>query len=770
MKKNIFYILIISITLLFFWSTYATDTDTQLIDLEDKSGSWEIQQLNSDFHLKKFSSCQNMKDVIKKYVKDYFSIYPYGGDFRWRIDFWLDEVLMNDSTTAVPEVTPSTQWTAAKWIADSKQSATDFSSTNIQVVWVDESEIIKTDWKNIYFYNEKTHSIYIAKAFPSSDFKILKIIKIPKSFSSPELYINWNKLIVVSTKYLNRSYDYYWFNKNTKTVVVVYDMSDINNLKIDKYYQVDWYFTKSRRVGKYLYILSQSDFNFPYNAYFREWIKWNWSTLDETKIDSDFNIKKVMPNKIELKKTSNKNEQNYKLKWKTIPYNISSTDAWNCTEIEYVMPETETLKKYNFTPSYGILSIINTEDFNETVKTKVLFWDVSEIYMSTDNLYITSNLYVNYNFSCPQIKCIQAPCRTSCIMPYYYRGENTLIHKIWINWNTATYKNSNIIPGKPLNQYSMDQNSDWYFRIITSSSYPERYTNLFILDKDLGLYWSLKNIAKDENFQSSRFIGDKLYLVTFEQIDPLFVIDLGDNKVPKILWELKIPGYSTYLHPYDSNHLIGLGYDTKTNKWWGTQNAGLKIDLYDISDFANPKQKYTLTFWDIWSSSEVLHNPKLFVWHASKNLLFIPATLYINALDPDNLYRNKDAFQWTITVKIDKDSWIKEQKRITHIDISWLEQKRIEECKKYSSSIKPTCKKLIDWSEYCPPVSSYVPEYCYENSPIWEYFANQIWNFNSSFIIRNLYLDNTLFTVSNEKIQSHDINNNYTKQGEVNMK
>ena len=67
--------------------------------------------------------------------------------------------------------------------------------------------------------------------------------------------------------------------------------------------------------------------------------------------------------------------------------------------------------------------------------------------------------------------------------------------------------------------------------------------------------------------QSSRFIADRLYLVTFEQIDPLFVISLTDPKFPKILGELKIPGYSTYLHPYDSDRLIGLGYDTKVNQW-----------------------------------------------------------------------------------------------------------------------------------------------------------------------------------------------------------
>ena len=78
-------------------------------------------------------------------------------------------------------------------------------------------------------------------------------------------------------------------------------------------------------------------------------------------------------------------------------------------------------------------------------------------------------------------------------------------------------------------------------------------------------------------------MGDKLFLVTYQQVDPLFAIDLADQKNPKILGELKIPGYSTYLHPYDANHIIGLGYDTTTNQWGGTQQNGIKVDLYEIN-------------------------------------------------------------------------------------------------------------------------------------------------------------------------------------------
>lgn len=115
----------------------------------------------------------------------------------------------------------------------------------------------------------------------------------------------------------------------------------------------------------------------------------------------------------------------------------------------------------------------------------------------------------------------------------------------------------------------MDEH-DSYFRILTqtenwSTKSTRKYTGLYILDKDLKLSGKLENLGNNENFKSSRYMGDKLFLVTFKDIDPFFVIDVANPKDPKVLGELKIPGYSTYLHPYDNKHIIGLGYNTSDN-------------------------------------------------------------------------------------------------------------------------------------------------------------------------------------------------------------
>jgi len=116
---------------------------------------------------------------------------------------------------------------------------------------------------------------------------------------------------------------------------------------------------KSRKIGKYVYVISNNSFNIPY---------YNFKSVD----DIDININNIIPKKLELSRVSNKNEQNLKIKGKSLPFNIKAGNVAKCSEIEYSLPDAETLKKFNFNPSYNIISIINIEDSTEEVKTKVI--------------------------------------------------------------------------------------------------------------------------------------------------------------------------------------------------------------------------------------------------------------------------------------------------------------------------------------------------------------------------------------------------------------
>jgi hypothetical protein len=139
--------------------------------------------------------------------------------------------------------------------------------------------------------------------------------------------------------------------------------------------------------------------------------------------------------------------------------------------------------------------------------------------------------------------------------------------------------------------------------------------------------------------------------------------------------------------------------------------------------------------------------------------------------DRDDNYRNKDYFQGLSTLSIDLKSWVTEDYRLTHIDTTWLAEKRLEECKKYSIwTSEPLCKKLITWEEYCSANNTrYVPTYCYADSTIWEYLANQSWNYRDSFVNRALWVGNEVFAISNNKVSAHDIAN-WTEKFEVDLK
>ena len=112
--------------------------------------------------------------------------------------------------------------------------------------------------------------------------------------------------------------------------------------------------------------------------------------------------------------------------------------------------------------------------------------------------------------------------------------------------------------------------------------------------------------AEQEQIYSVRFVGKIGYVVTFKEIDPLFVIDLSDPTNPKVKGKLKIPGYSSYLHPYDENHIIGIGYNTKSNGYGGVTNSNMKMSMFDVSDLENPKELFHIDIGDDYAYSEII--------------------------------------------------------------------------------------------------------------------------------------------------------------------
>lgn len=192
------------------------------------------------------------------------------------------------------------------------------------------------------------------------------------------------------------------------------------------------------------------------------------------------------------------------------------------------------------------------------------------------------------------------------------------------------------VPGQPLNQFSLDEHAD-HLRIATTigtSSWNTQGSanDVYILDSNLRQTGSVIDLGLDERIYSVRFIGDEGYVVTFEQIDPFYVIDLSDPTNPQLKGELKIPGFSSYLHPIDSDTILGIG----------EEDWQVKISLFDVSDPDNPTEKDKYILDDQWSEVSSTHHA--FLLDSKHNVFFLPGSSsgYIFSYDQNKLVKKKE--------------------------------------------------------------------------------------------------------------------------------
>ncbi|MGQ9461252.1 MAG: beta-propeller domain-containing protein [Candidatus Bathyarchaeaceae archaeon] len=277
---------------------------------------------------------------------------------------------------------------------------------------------------------------------------------------------------------------------------------------------------------------------------------------------------------------------------------------------------------YNY--AFTTIAAINIQDDEQEATHKTfLLGATSCLYASLNNIYIT-----------------------------FWKHEKTLIYRIRIREEKIEHEADGEIPGSVLNQFSMDEYNS-HFRIATTTRLNgTSQNNLYVLDASLRIVGKLENIAPRETIYSARFMGDRCYLVTFRQVDPFFVIDLKDPSNPKILGQLKIPGFSSYLHPYDENHVIGIG----------KEGMNVKISLFDVSNVNDPKEVGKYLVEGEWSDTLVLTDHKAFLFDKSKNLLVIPISITKMGIYKDSMWQGAYVFDITL----DRDPVLKGG--ITHLE------------------------------------------------------------------------------------------------------
>lgn len=547
-----------------------------------------------------------------------------------------------------------------------------YSTTNIQVAGVDEADTVKTDGQYIYtvsttqntgyyftaYYPETNNAVYIIKA-DSQDPRVVSKITLDNNTEPAGLYLSQDgsKLVVLASEYQTYNYGAERISgSNVATPMLMPYQANVYTFI--NVYDVS---NKDNPVLTRNYTLSGSYFNS------RMIGNYVYTVVSQPAYANNDSV--VLPE----------------------VYNNAVNSTIMPTDIYY----TDVQDSY-FT--YTTFAGLNVMDDSQALSSMtIMMGGTSDMYVSQNNMYIT---YPSQN------------------------GQDTEIYRISINGQALAFQAKGAVPGYVLNQYSMDEyNND--FRVATTTSTGSwinqvQQNNIYVLDMNLAVVGKLENLAQGESIYAARFMGDKCYLVTFKQTDPFFVIDLSNPEAPTVAGQLKIPGYSSYLHPYDANHVIGLGMENET----------LKLSLFDVTDVNNPTEIANYTVEGNYTSSTALNDPKAFLFDLQKQLLAIPVSItnygeiYLQSsqtLPPSapgvspSIISSYGYWQGAYVFSLNLNSGFTLKGTVTHLN-----------------------ETLLNNQGYLTDSSTY-------------------WNSQNYWITRSLYIGNTLYTISNAELKLNSL-------------
>lgn len=434
-----------------------------------------------------------------------------------------------------------------------------YSDTNVREEGVGEADIIKTDGNHIYILNGDKISIV---GIASEEMDALGEIQLESESYYAEMYVKDDRLIAFYTKntYEDRNDglgEYY----HQETVAEIFDVSDSSEpKKVTKISQSGNY-NSVRIVGDYVYLFSD----------FYADISFGKSTV--AAYIPEIQGEKIMSDSI---------------------YMPQSTDSLN----------------------YTVISGFSLKNPEEKIDRKAVFGTGGLFYASKDNIYVCEVLWDANNSDTAQTCIRKLSYKDGVIKPV---GQTRIDGRLNDSFSIDEYeKNLRLVatvePDNSNGVMPLIGNTE---SIVSDKTEEKSYNVLYILDENLNELSRIEDLAPDEMVYSARFMGDTGYFVTYKQIDPLFSVDLSDPKNPEILGELKIPGFSEYLHPYGEGLLLGIGMDVDET---GTVTNGVKVSMFDISDPVNVQEadKYVI---EGAMSTDVSYNYKTALVDAEKNLI-----------------------------------------------------------------------------------------------------------------------------------------------------
>ncbi len=532
------------------------------------------------------SSCTHLEKELTKAQKRQYGAHNLMYYQDNEIDNNLIEIqpfIQKRNDTEIMEATPNTT-------LFENNSSNDYSQTNIQESGVDEADIVKNDGSHIFIARD--HDIRIIKAYPQNEMKEDAVINIDDMSIITDLFLSQNTLVVIGENTLNQSpknTDPIFYKRNilppnytnTHSIEIrIFDVSDKTQPVLKRNISLHGDIISSREINDTLYIVTKQ------NLY-------NYTTNKSLPSFSD---------------------------------NGSKSPMVSCNQISYFP---------NFTSqNLTTIASINIKNNNKKIHFTSFLGAGNTIYMSLHNLYVVQSDTIQ-KFITHEIP--STPYTPQKTESYWDWQTISRISKFALKTNNVDFIGQTEIPGTVLNQYSMSEFEN-HFRIAThinriwkNGEYHSE-NNITIFDENLHNTGTITGIAPDEQIKSVRFMGNRGFVVTFKNTDPLFVIDMNPTN-PKIVGELKIPGWSDYLLPIDDQYLIGFGKEV-SEKAINTQRLtwdmikGMKLSMFDVSDIHHPKEIHKIVIGDRDTTSDILYNPKALFFDAKRKLIGFPIRIY----------------------------------------------------------------------------------------------------------------------------------------------
>jgi uncharacterized secreted protein with C-terminal beta-propeller domain len=556
-----------------------------------------------------------------------------------RLDRNLEMVLNRDwcypivydavTVTSAPEKSTS---------GGAETGATEYSETNVQVSGVDEADFVKNDSTYIYILAHNQFKIVKAwKPETAAEISSFKIEGIPKKmyvhnkrafiYSSLEQIVSTPPNIYLSrTSYVQKEctygYDCEFTGDGRELKITVLDISNVEQPRLIREIKFSGAYLNSRRIDNAIYSvvvfpepIIEGIKYFPEDIYNSQFCEKPQPTADMTAIFNELKVKnKALIESAEVDKFL-----------PTVKDSLNNDSPFEKCDNFYTGEE-----------GNSFVSILSNDINTDTpLNATTIFGKSGAVYASNSALYIASRFQ-----------------------------KTTEINKFALP--TIKYSGSGTVKGRVLNQFSMDEYKG-FFRIATTTGHlpdPKTHSTISILeqlDNKLVNVGIIDNIAPTEDIRSARFIGDKGYIVTFKKTDPLFVLDLSNPKQPEIAGELKIPGFSTYMHPLDDKHLLTIGYDA-IDKGDFALFQGIMLQIFDISNMNKPSLVHKEIIGSRGSSSEAATNHLAFNYFRSKKLLALPMNICEKGEQNDIM-----TFAGLLVYKIDAETGFELVRTVPHV-------------------------------------------------------------------------------------------------------